>query len=147
MARCAVCLGEFQNGEPGPLFKDEYIVHRACASGTPLIRSELASSRAARDALLRQLEQAQKSARAVMDRAHEIEARVFNENASVHARVTELEQALAAERSLRTTLEAELDLLRRRAAVANSAPAPQEEITTPEPQDDFVVRSSLLELD
>ena len=124
MPRCAVCLVELVKGEPHPLYKDEFIVHKHCATGTPVIRLELAQMTRERTAYKNQVDQANRNARATMDQAHKVEADVFKSNAAVHQRVSELEAALATERALRTAAELALQMARRLPPPPAPPPAP-----------------------
>lgn len=140
MARCAVCFGTFQNGDK-TLFRDIYIVHRACVNGPIAKESELRDARSQIAAMENQVAQANKNARASVDHAQQIEARVFRDNAAVHARVSDLEAELARERSRRAAAEATLELVR----LSPQAPA-KEEISAPE-EDASKIRFGLLELE
>ena len=140
-ARCAVCLASFQKGDPLS-YRDFYVVHRRCLQGAIAKESELRNLTAAKEVLEAQVAQANKNARATMDHAQQIEARVFTENQAVHARVSQLEAELARERSARAAAEAALELIRRLPADTT----PEKEISKPD-QDASVVRFGLLELD
>lgn len=140
MIRCAVCLASFQKGDPLS-YRDVYVVHRYCVQGEIAKESELRVVRAAKESLELALTQANKNARAAIDHAQQIEARVFSDNTSVHARVSTLETELATERTRRSAAEAALELSRRLPST------PEKEISQSTDQDASVVRFGLLELD
>lgn len=119
-------------------------MHRHCVAGVAIVKLELVNAQRERDAYKNQVDQANKSARASIDQAHQIEANAFQSNASVHARVAALEAELRDERIRRTAAEAALELARR---LPTPAPTPADKPIPPETEDASVIRSGLLELD
>lgn len=138
MPRCAGCHRELVHRVDQIAYRDEFVFHRACLSLPAKVVTQLENAAIAVDTAEQRLAQANKNARAMIDRAHEIEKRATETSASTLARLADLELELARERSRRAALEAELE-------IANRLPR-EDPIPTPE-KDALIVRASLLELD